>query len=108
MKLAAVVALLVKMYTSPALDWMNPLLVTVYVFWKTLIVGSVIHAPLLTTAPENVPTLWTMFNVPALVNVPLMMRLPVFAVTTPLTRLTRELFNVSTRLGSFARIWPLL
>jgi len=32
MKLLAVVALLEKMYTSPGLDWMNPLLVTVYVF----------------------------------------------------------------------------
>ena len=70
--------------------------------------GSVIHAPLLTTGAVNVPTLWTMFKVPALVKVPLTTRLPVLAVITPLARLLRESLNVSAWPAVVATIEPLL
>src|ERR1041384_6616629 len=65
-----VVALLVKMYTSPACIRMSPLGVIVNAFWKTLVVGQLIHLPESTTPLLNVPMPLIMENVPALVNRP--------------------------------------
>ena len=53
-----------NVYTSPAAAETEPLDVTVNVLLNTLVVGSVIHAPLLTTALLNVATLWMRFTVP--------------------------------------------
>src|SRR5439155_10806671 len=66
MKLPTVAAPLVKMYTSPAAIEIEPLEVSVYVSWNTLVVGSLIHAPELTTALLKVPTLVWKVTVPRL------------------------------------------
>src|SRR5439155_521392 len=80
--------------------------VTVNVSLKTFVVGSVIHAPLLTTPPLNVPTLVSKFTVPVLVNAPLITNRPLLARTKPL--LASPAPTTSNVLGLLARRLPWL